>query len=105
MIPFRLEEVHILHHARVFDVAYNVMTRFIPSKATKIHFHGNDMASLHKYIDPEFLPKRYGGVQRDCPVGLWFEEFGKYDWMIQELIELGYEELADMRKDRPNQEE
>uniref|UniRef100_A0A1B0CK77 CRAL-TRIO domain-containing protein n=2 Tax=Lutzomyia longipalpis TaxID=7200 RepID=A0A1B0CK77_LUTLO len=35
---------------------------FIQEKLGKrMHFHGNDMKSLHKFMDPDYLPANYGG--------------------------------------------
>lgn len=36
---------------------YNYSSSFL-----QVHFHYSDMASLHKFIAPEALPKEYGGT-------------------------------------------
>jgi hypothetical protein len=39
----------------------------------QIHFHGQDLESLHSHIDPKFLPKRYGGMRPEYSYTDWIE--------------------------------
>lgn len=38
----------------------------------QLFFHGKNMESLHKHIDPKYLPKDYGGVRPNYPYQHWF---------------------------------
>lgn len=38
----------------------------------QLFFHGKNMDSLHKHIDPKYLPKVYGGVRPNYPYQHWF---------------------------------
>lgn len=51
------------------------------------------MSSLHKYIDPKFLPIEYGGTNRDViSIEEWLAKINIYkdDFMIDELRALGF---------------
>lgn len=59
----------------------------------RVHFHGNDTSSLHKHIDPEYLPPEYGGhCQYIIATEDWIAKIDEYkdDFMVQELRSLGF---------------
>lgn len=63
-MPLRLKELHILHNPFVFNVAWGIIKPLLTEKTNKrTHFHSGDMASLHKFIDPAFLPVDFGGTK------------------------------------------
>jgi hypothetical protein len=39
----------------------------------QIHFHGQDLESLHSHIDPKFLPKAYGGFRPEYSYTDWVD--------------------------------
>jgi hypothetical protein len=41
----------------------------------QIHFHGQDLESLHSHIDPKFLPKAYGGMRPEYSYTDWVDSF------------------------------
>ncbi|QQP52264.1 Alpha-tocopherol transfer protein, partial [Caligus rogercresseyi] len=46
----------------VFNMAFNLIYPFLNENAKKVlHCHGNDMESLHRFVDPRILPSEYGG--------------------------------------------
>ncbi|KAL1124737.1 hypothetical protein AAG570_001360 [Ranatra chinensis] len=63
-MPLRLKEVHIVKQPYIFNIVWNVFKPFIREKLkSRLFFHGSKMESLHKHLDPEFLPKNYGGTK------------------------------------------
>ncbi|XP_055682226.1 clavesin-2 [Lutzomyia longipalpis] len=61
-MPLRLKEVHIIKQPYLFKMVWTFFKPFIQEKLGKrMHFHGNDMKSLHKFMDPDYLPANYGG--------------------------------------------
>lgn len=103
-LPLRVAAIHILHQSWVFDIAFNVFKPLLnEAMRERIFFHGNDLESFHAHIDPSHLPKRYGGIHEDFLMDDWFENYVKHDdRIIQELVDLGYEDFARLRKDRRN---
>lgn len=56
----------------------------------KLFVHGTDFKSLHKYVSPSHLPKRYGGDMQEYPYMIWMENLAKSDTIRDELKQLGY---------------
>lgn len=52
------------------------------------------MSSLHKYIDPKYLPPEYGGTSSVHAISTeeWLAKIDKYkdEFMVQELRALGF---------------
>ncbi|XP_075214786.1 alpha-tocopherol transfer protein-like [Lycorma delicatula] len=65
-IPLRVKAVHVVNQPFYFNAIYAVFKPFLKKKLRKrIFLHGNDYESLHKHIDPEYLPEDWGG-KRKC---------------------------------------
>ncbi|KAK9511081.1 hypothetical protein O3M35_005714 [Rhynocoris fuscipes] len=61
-MPLRLKEVHIVKQPFIFNIVWKVFQPFVKEKLkSRLHFHGSDLKSLHKFMDPECLPQNYGG--------------------------------------------
>ncbi|KAK6631974.1 hypothetical protein RUM44_007004 [Polyplax serrata] len=61
-MPLRLKQVHIVNQPLLFNIVWKVFKPLIREKLnSRLFFHGNDMKSLHKYIDPKCLPDEYNG--------------------------------------------
>ncbi|XP_073988221.1 clavesin-1 isoform X2 [Rhodnius prolixus] len=61
-MPIRLKEVHIVKQPFIFNIVWKVFQPFVKEKLkARLHFHGSDQKSLHKFMNPEFLPENYGG--------------------------------------------
>lgn len=76
VFPSRLKALHIVNQSRFFKIAFAVIKPFLRDKLRgRLHFHGKDMSSLHKHIDPDCLPKKYGGTL-DIP------EVTADEWML-----------------------
>jgi len=62
--PARFKAIHIVNEPSVFGILFGIVKRFLNEKLQeRIHFHGCDYKSLHKYIPSEILPEEYGGMQ------------------------------------------
>ncbi|XP_052742406.1 alpha-tocopherol transfer protein [Bicyclus anynana] len=92
--PLLNHGLHVIRYSWILNTFFYVFKQFIPAAAwNRMHFHGYDMTSLHKHIDPEYLPPEYGGRSRQT---ITFEEWVrgvnryKDDFMVSELRELGY---------------
>lgn len=89
--PMKIEAVHVVFQPWIFDIVYKMFQPFLtgPMK-NRIFLHGEDMDSLHKYIDPKHLPQKYGGRHPDYHYAPWIEGFRTDPKIIKELTSLGY---------------
>ncbi|KAF5300289.1 hypothetical protein FQA39_LY11146 [Lamprigera yunnana] len=61
-MPLRLKEVHIVKQPFIFNMVWAIFKPFVKEKLKgRLHFHGDKMSSLHKFLAPSHLPKNYGG--------------------------------------------
>lgn len=57
---------------------------------SKLYLHGSNYKSLHNHIDPNHLPKRYGGVMDDYSYKPWIDHAKENQRVIKELELHGY---------------
>ncbi|CAH0588206.1 unnamed protein product [Chrysodeixis includens] len=92
--PLPNHSLHIIRYNWILHSIFYVFKQFIPQAAwNRLHFHGNDMSSLHKHIDPQYLPPEYGGSCRYViSTEKWISKINEYkdDFVVKELRELGY---------------
>ncbi|KPI97093.1 PREDICTED: alpha-tocopherol transfer protein-like isoform X1 [Papilio xuthus] len=92
--PLLMHGLHIINYNWILHTFFYVFKQFIPSAAwSRMHFHGYDMSSLHKHIDPTALPPEYGGTCRHViSTEEWLRKVNMYkdDFMVQELRALGF---------------
>ncbi|ALC38824.1 CG5958 [Drosophila busckii] len=63
-MPLRMKEVHFVKQPFIFNMVWTLFKPFVKEKLNKrMHFHGSDMKSLHKFLDPSVLPANYKGTQ------------------------------------------
>ncbi|XP_060804611.1 clavesin-2-like [Amyelois transitella] len=95
-LPILLHGLHIINYNWAISTFCFISKPFIPSAGYKyVHFHGRDMSSLHKHIDPASLPPEYGGF---CTHVITSEDFflgvQKYIYrdkdLVQEYQTMGY---------------
>lgn len=57
-----------------------------------MHFHGSDMKSLHKFLDPDFLPSNYGGnlPKIDYSGKDWFPCIKEHEEHIRKWNDYGF---------------
>ncbi|XP_023238561.1 clavesin-2-like isoform X2 [Centruroides sculpturatus] len=60
--PIRYKEIHVVNIGKFAHAFIAAFLPFLPYKIKKrMHFHSSGMESLHKFIDPKYLPVEYGG--------------------------------------------
>lgn len=74
--PVKYKGFHILNNAYIFDTILALIKQLIPKKLReRIHLHGSNYESLHKFVPKEILPERYGGhLTEDEAYNLEFEQ-------------------------------
>jgi CRAL/TRIO domain len=90
-LPYRTTAIHIVNQGWIFNVAFAFFKPFLTDRMReKLFIHGSNYKSLHKHIDPERLPKRYGGVLEDYSYKPWIEHCKGNKSVIKELELHGY---------------
>ncbi|XP_026323993.1 alpha-tocopherol transfer protein-like [Hyposmocoma kahamanoa] len=89
--PMVTYAIHIINHSWIFDKIYSIFKPFLTTDMqSKIYFHGYDVTSLHRYVHPEHLPKRYGGIWQDYPYTIWLECLRNNYELAKEILASGY---------------
>ncbi|TMW51818.1 hypothetical protein DOY81_003117 [Sarcophaga bullata] len=87
-IPGRVKGLHIVNQPRIFQPIFSAAKAFFTTKyGSRIQMHGTNYESLHQYIAPECLPKRYGGLL-DMELS-----YGRETYQLLEPFEDYFEEL------------
>ncbi|KAL0274471.1 UNVERIFIED_CONTAM: hypothetical protein PYX00_006884 [Menopon gallinae] len=92
-MPLRLKEVHIVKQPRIFSMVWKIFKPLIKEKLDKrLHFHGNDMSSLHKFISPSCLPEDYDGKlpKIDYSAREWYPVLRSLDSTMEEYNKFGF---------------
>ncbi|XP_055838918.1 clavesin-1-like [Episyrphus balteatus] len=90
--PLRLKEVHVVKQPYIFKALWSLAKPMIQEKLrNRINFHGDDMKSLHKFIEPDYLPRDFGGYLPTIDYGgkEWYEAVEIHKDYIGEWAELG----------------
>ncbi|XP_055597104.1 clavesin-1-like isoform X2 [Uranotaenia lowii] len=90
-MPLRTTAIHIVNQGWVFDTVFQMFKPLLNDRMReKLFFHGSDFASLHKHIDPEYLPERYGGTKPEYSYTYWLDHLCRNEHVVRELEQLGY---------------
>ena len=54
-------QIHVVNAPRVFNMLFNMAKPFLHQRTSESIIFHNDYDGIHKYVDPEILPKEYGG--------------------------------------------
>ncbi|OQR79936.1 alpha-tocopherol transfer protein-like [Tropilaelaps mercedesae] len=70
--PARFKGAHIVNQSHIWNIIWAIGKPFLSYKIRdRVQFHGQNMNSLHEYIDPAILPKDFGGQQPPLSID-WF---------------------------------
>ncbi|KAF8778628.1 Alpha-tocopherol transfer protein-like [Argiope bruennichi] len=62
-LPVRHKAIHIVNNPSIFAFVFALIKPLINKKLRdRIHFHGDNMSSLHEHVSPYVLPREYGGT-------------------------------------------
>ncbi|XP_077519341.1 alpha-tocopherol transfer protein-like isoform X3 [Amblyomma americanum] len=89
--PARFKAIHIINEPAVFGMLFSIVRRFLNEKLQqRIHFHGCDTASLHKFIPAEILPEEYGGFAGPMDNSEFVARMYRNDEVFKRDAEYGY---------------
>lgn len=90
-MPYRSSAIHVVNQNWVFDAVFHMFKPFLNEQMrARIFFHGNNWKSLHKHIDPEHLPKKYGGVHENHSYKNWIDYLQNNEYVVSELEKQQY---------------
>lgn len=89
--PMKIHAIHILNQPWAFEMVYKVFKPLLNSRMkSRLFFHGDNMESLHKHIDPKCLPEKYGGVRAEHNYKDWLFAMERNQDILKEVKSLGY---------------
>ncbi|CAH0718131.1 unnamed protein product, partial [Brenthis ino] len=91
--PVHQRGIHIINCSRFIEKLFSVFRRIAPADIwERVYFHGYDLSSLHRYIDPECLPTRYGGHRQSVSLRDWLHKIKQYKnkQFDEDMRTLGY---------------
>ncbi|KFM72507.1 Alpha-tocopherol transfer protein-like protein, partial [Stegodyphus mimosarum] len=92
-LPIRFKGIHIYNESTIFQYIWSVLKLFLTEKIKKrVHFHGDNQKSLHKFIPKAILPSEYGGDNINFSSSDYFpNEIESFYEQFTELHQTGYE--------------
>ncbi|KAL4135050.1 hypothetical protein QTP88_006712 [Uroleucon formosanum] len=88
--PLRFQGFHFINEPLYLYTVYSIMKPFLKEKLRcRVHFHGSNFNSLHKYITPNILPTYLDGNLEFDPI-TWAQELLSKEQYFQELGQYGY---------------
>ncbi|CAG4935841.1 unnamed protein product [Colias eurytheme] len=92
--PLHQRGVHVINCSRIIEKLFYLFKRLAPVDDIwkNVYFHGYDNSSLHRYIDPECLPVRYGGFREAVSLGEWLTAIRQYkdEEFDKDMSSIGY---------------
>ncbi|XP_046675401.1 clavesin-1 isoform X2 [Homalodisca vitripennis] len=91
-MPLRLKEVHIVKEPFLFKIVWSIFKPLVREKLrNRLWMHGSKMVSLHKHLDPNYLPRDYGGKrpQIDYSSANWYPTLAAIDPHLREWNSFG----------------
>lgn len=89
--PARFKAIHIINEPAVFGMLFSIVRRFLNEKLQqRIHFHGCNPASLHKFVPAEILPEEYGGFGGPMDNSEFVARMCRNDEVFKNDAEYGY---------------
>uniref|UniRef100_A0A1B6M5B7 CRAL-TRIO domain-containing protein n=1 Tax=Graphocephala atropunctata TaxID=36148 RepID=A0A1B6M5B7_9HEMI len=93
LVPCRIKSIHIVNQPYIFNMLFSIFKPFLQEKLrNRIHFHGEDRASLLNHIDAKSVPTQFGGdmyLPHDQGLEL-LRLLCLYDDQYQKTSEYGY---------------
>lgn len=90
-VPMRIKGIHVVNQPKIFEIVFALFKPFLREKLRKrVHFHGNDLASLHKHITPTCLLPAYGGAIPRVNGDQWLDVFSQCDREYKAINSYGF---------------
>lgn len=89
--PLRMKAAHVINQPVYFMPLFQLVKPFLKEKLVRrMHLHGKDMDSLHKFLPAEILPEEFGGLQGPFDNGAFCDELYRADELFRISNTYGY---------------
>ncbi|KAM7292881.1 hypothetical protein ISCGN_026016 [Ixodes scapularis] len=89
--PMRLKAFHVINQPVFFMPLFHLIKPFLKDKfVRRMHVHGKNLESLHKFLPPEILPAEYGGLRGPFDNGPFCAELYQNDATFKVNSTYGY---------------
>ncbi|KAL1124729.1 hypothetical protein AAG570_001352 [Ranatra chinensis] len=77
-LPMKVHSIHIINESWIFEKIFSMFKPLLGRRYSESLFcHGSNIESLHKHIEPKYLPRIYGGIRPDYGYIEWFLSLGR----------------------------
>ncbi|XP_066971956.1 alpha-tocopherol transfer protein-like isoform X2 [Macrobrachium rosenbergii] len=92
VFPLRFKALHFVHEPSIFDWVFSLVKPFLSDTIKgRLHFHGEDLQSLHKHIPAEELPEELGGSQGPMDNSEFVQNLKLHEEYFKEHFTYGFE--------------
>ncbi|XP_035220022.1 clavesin-2-like isoform X2 [Stegodyphus dumicola] len=89
--PCRVKGLHVINEPSSVHYLCFIMCTFLSKKMKqRFHIHGDDVKSLHRYINPEVLPEELGGTAEPINPSKYQAFILSQEAYIQKLNQYGF---------------
>ncbi|KAK7073867.1 hypothetical protein SK128_017253, partial [Halocaridina rubra] len=93
VFPLRFKALHFVHEPSIFDWVFSLVKPFLSETIKgRLHFHGEDLNSLHQHIPAEELPEELGGALGPMDNSELVRQLKLHEEYFKEHFTYGYEE-------------
>ncbi|GIY25018.1 alpha-tocopherol transfer protein-like [Caerostris extrusa] len=86
-LPARYKSIQLFNASLIFRYLWGILYIFLPEKMKKrVHVHGSNPESLHKFIPKAILPTEYGGDNPNFDLEAWGP--AKLERFVPKYVEL-----------------
>ncbi|XP_069175704.1 LOW QUALITY PROTEIN: alpha-tocopherol transfer protein-like [Procambarus clarkii] len=92
VFPLRFKALHFVHEPAIFDWVFSLIKPFLSDTIKgRLHFHGEDLHSLHQHIPAEELPEELGGSIGPMDNTFFVENLKLHEEYFKEHFTYGFE--------------
>ncbi|XP_068234911.1 alpha-tocopherol transfer protein-like isoform X2 [Palaemon carinicauda] len=92
VFPLRFKALHFVHEPSIFDWVFSLVKPFLSDTIKgRLHFHGEDLQSLHQHIPAEELPEELGGTQGPMDNSEFVQNLKLHEEYFKEHFTYGFE--------------
>ncbi|KAK3887464.1 hypothetical protein Pcinc_008433 [Petrolisthes cinctipes] len=92
VFPLRFKALHFVNEPSIFDWVFSLIKPFLSETIKgRLHFHGEDLSSLHQHVPPQHLPQELGGEAGPMDNSTLVQNLRKHEDYFREHFSYGFE--------------